>query len=219
MSILWILSLKFRIQFLIFKTSKDSWVLSIDILSLNLEIHSVVLLSVDIVVSDLKYGHGRDKDQWFDAEDRELIAPPDNLLQCCHIGNSYQKVSESHVCYCVSKKWPCQSIFFISENRLIVSLIPVWRRKQSEKFVVIPESTSAKFTQKRSVIECPVFENRVNPWLHITRSSFNLIWVFQNLFRHNVSDGVAVGNEVKDQSNKCRCRVHPVFKLSSEGDL
>ena len=85
--------------------------------------------------------------------------------------------------------------------------------------MVIPESTSAEFTQERPVIECPVFEYGVNPRLHITGSSFDLVRLFQYLFRHNISDGVAIDNEVKDQSYESGRSVHPVFELGSEGDL
>jgi hypothetical protein len=85
--------------------------------------------------------------------------------------------------------------------------------------VVIPESTPAEFTQERAVIECPVFEYGVNPRLHITGSSFNLVRLFQYLFRHYVFDGVAVDNEVKDQSYESGRSVHPVFELGSESDL
>ena len=63
MSVLRILPLKLWIQFLIFKTPEDSLVLSIDVLRLNLEINPIVLLSVDVVVCDFKYGHRGDKDQ------------------------------------------------------------------------------------------------------------------------------------------------------------
>jgi hypothetical protein len=54
-SVLGILSLKLWVQFLIFKTPEDIRVLSINILCLNLEIHSIILFSVDIVVSNFKY--------------------------------------------------------------------------------------------------------------------------------------------------------------------
>ncbi len=64
--------------------------------------------------------------------------------------------------------------------------------------MIVPESTSAEFTQERPVIECPMFEYGVNPRLHITWSSFNLVRLFQYLFRHYVSDGVAIDYEVKD---------------------
>jgi hypothetical protein len=78
-SVLGILSLKLWIQFLIFKTPEDIRVLSINILRLNLEIHSIVLFSVDVVVSDFKYGHRRYKHQRLDAKYGKLVPPPDNL--------------------------------------------------------------------------------------------------------------------------------------------
>ena len=128
MSVLRILPLKLWIQFLIFKTPEDSLVLSIDVLRLNLEIHSIVLLSVDVVVCDFKYGHRRDKDQGLDAEDGELVAPSDDLLQSGDIGDSNQKVGESHVGNSDSQKWTSESLLFVRKNSLIVCLVPVRRR-------------------------------------------------------------------------------------------
>ena len=60
-SVLGILSLKLWIQFLIFKTPENIRVLPINILRLNLEIHSIVFFSVDVVVSNFKYRHRRYK--------------------------------------------------------------------------------------------------------------------------------------------------------------
>jgi len=90
MAVLGILSLKFRIQLLIFKTPENRLVLPIDVLRLNLEIHPIIFFSVDIVVSNFKYGHRRHKNQGFDTENCELVTPPDDLPQSSHIGDSYQ---------------------------------------------------------------------------------------------------------------------------------
>lgn len=86
--------------------------------------------------------------------------------------------------------------------------------------MVVPESGSAEFVQVRSIIESPVLEDWVNPWLHVTGSCINLLrGVLQDLCRHNISDGVAIDDKVKYQGNECCSSVHPVFKLGSECDL